>query len=207
MIFPSISNENGKLSLLVLHWPPSVRLVNEQFFDFCGANKELHIERSAQGDYEIMPPTGGETWRRNLMLSAQLYNWAEIDNSGIGFDSSTGYILPSGAIRSPAVSWVKKSRLGLLTQAQKRCFLPLCPDFVIELCSPSDRYKSLRHKMKGYIENGVSLAWLIDPETQQVTIFQANASVLILEKPVALTADNLLNGFELALGKIWDVGF
>ncbi len=120
-------------------------------------HKELRIERTAQGDCEIMAPTGGETGWRNLSLAAQLYLWAEQDRSGVAFDSSTGYTLPNGAIRSPDVSWVKRTRLTALTPKQKQRFLPLCPDFVIGLRSPSDTITTFQDKMQEYSENGASL--------------------------------------------------
>jgi Uma2 family endonuclease len=200
-------NENASVTSVVLHWPPSLHLLNEQFFEFCQANKELRIERTAQGDCEIKAPTGGETGWRNLSLAAQLYNWAERDGNGAAFDSSTGYALPNGAIRSPDVSWVKRTRLAALTPKQKQRFLPLCPDFVIELCSPSDSIKTLQDKMQEYIENGASLGWLIDPETQRVLVFQPKKAIVSLDKPEFLSADDLLIGFRLELQKIWDVGF
>ena len=200
-------NENAAVTSVVLHWPPSLQLVNDQFFDFCQANKELRIERTAQGDCEIMAPTGGETGWRNLSLAAQLYLWAEQDGSGVAFDSSTGYTLPNGAIRSPDVSWVKRTRLAALTPKQKQRFLPLCPDFVIELRSPSDTIKTLQDKMQEYSENGASLGWLIDPVAQQVLVFQPQKAIVSLDKPEFLSADDLLIGFRLDMGKIWEVGF
>ena len=203
----SMSHQNSPLNSLVLHWPPSLQLLNDQFFEFCQANKELRIERTAQGDCEIMAPTGGETGWRNLSLAAQLYLWAEQDGSGVAFDSSTGYTLPNGAIRSPDVSWVKRTRLATLTPKQKQRFLPLCPDFVIELRSPSDSIKTLQDKMQEYSENGVSLGWLIDPVAQQVLVFQPQKAIVSLDKPAFLSADDLLIGFRLDMGKIWDVGF
>lgn len=202
-----MSHQNSPLNSLVLHWPPSLQLLNDQFFEFCQANKELRIERTAQGDCEIMAPTGGETGWRNLSLAAQLYLWAEQDGSGVAFDSSTGYTLPNGAIRSPDVSWVKRTRLATLTPKQKQRFLPLCPDFVIELRSPSDSIKTLQDKMQEYSENGVSLGWLIDPVAQQVLVFQPQKAIVSLDKPAFLSADDLLIGFRLDMGKIWDVGF
>lgn len=202
-----VVNENAFVTGVVLHWPPSVHLVNEQFFDFCQANKELRIERTAQGDCEIMAPAGGETGWRNLSLAAQLYMWAERDGSGVAFDSSTGFTLPNGAIRSPDVSWVKRTRLAALTPQQKQRFLPLCPDFIIELRSPSDSIKTLQDKMQEYIENGASLGWLIDSESQQVLVFQPQVSIVSLDKPEFLSADGLLAGFRLELQKIWGVGF
>jgi Uma2 family endonuclease len=199
--------QNSYISPVVLHWPPSMRVVNDQFFEFCQANKELRIERTAQGDCEIMAPTGGETGWRNSGLTAQLYNWAEREGSGVVFDSSIGFILPNGAIRSPDVSWVKRTRLAVLTSEQKQRFLPLCPDFVIELRSPSDNLKALQEKLQEYIENGASLGWLIDTEGRQVLVFQPQKKLFSLEKPEVLSANEVLIGFELDMQKIWNVEF
>jgi Uma2 family endonuclease len=199
--------QNSYISPVVLHWPPSMRVVNDQFFEFCQANKELRIERTAQGDCEIMAPTGGETGWRNSGLIAQLYNWAEREGSGVVFDSSSGFVLPNGAIRSPDVSWVKRARLAVLTSEQKQRFLPLCPDFVIELRSPSDNLKALQDKMQEYIENGASLGWLIDTETRQVLVFQPQQKLISLEQPEVMSADEVLKRFELDMQKIWNVDF
>jgi Uma2 family endonuclease len=199
--------QNSYINPVVLHWPPSMRVVNDQFFEFCQANKGLRIERTAQGDCEIMAPTGGETGWRNSGLTAQLYNWAEKEGSGVVFDSSSGFVLPNGAIRSPDVSWVKRTRLAVLTPEQKQRFLPLCPDFVIELRSPSDNLKALQDKMQEYIENGASLGWLIDTEARQVFFFQPQKKPFSLEKPEVLSANEVLMGFELDMQKIWNVEF
>ncbi len=203
----SMTHQNSTLNSLVLHWPPSIHLMNDQFFDFCQVNKELRIELTAQGDCEIMAPTGGSTSWRNSRLITQLSVWADLEGSGVVFDSSGGFVLPNGAIRSPDVSWVKRSRLLTLTEIQKQRFLPLCPDFVIELRSPSDSMKNLQDKMQEYSENGASLGWLIDPEAQQVLVFQPKTAILCLDKPQFLLADNLLTGFSLDMQKLWDIGF
>ncbi|MEI6146142.1 MAG: Uma2 family endonuclease [Methylococcales bacterium] len=203
----SMTHQNSPLNSLVLHWPPSIHLMNDQFFDFCQVNKELRIELTAQGDCEIMAPTGGSTSWRNSRLITQLSVWADLEGSGVVFDSSGGFVLPNGAIRSPDVSWVERSRLLTLTEIQKQRFLPLCPDFVIELRSPSDSMKNLQDKMQEYSENGASLGWLIDPEAQQVLVFQPKTAILRLDKPQFLLADNLLTGFSLDMQKLWDVGF
>lgn len=203
----SMTHQNSPLNSLVLHWPPSIHLMNDQFFDFCQVNKELRIELTAQGDCEIMAPTGGSTSWRNSRLITQLSVWADLEGSGVVFDSSGGFVLPNGAIRSPDVSWVKRTRLLTLTEIQKQRFLPLCPDFVIELRSPSDSMKNLQDKMQEYSENGASLGWLIDPEAQQVLVFQPKTAILRLDKPQFLLADNLLTGFSLDMQKLWDVGF
>ena len=202
-----VVNENEQLTAVVLHWPPSLHLVNEEFFEFCQANKELRIELTAQGDCEIMAPTGGETGWRNSGLTAQLYNWAEREGSGVVFDSSSGFVLPNGAIRSPDVSWVKRTRLAVLTSEQKQRFLPLCPDFVIEVRSPCDNLKALQDKMQEYIENGASLGWLIDTEARQVLVFQPQQKLVSLEQSEVLSANEVLMGFKLDLKKIWNVAF
>lgn len=203
----SMTHQNSPLNSLVLHWPPSITLKNDQFFDFCQVNKELRIELTAQGDCEIMAPTGGSTSWRNSRLITQLSVWADLEGSGVVFDSSGGFVLPNGAIRSPDVSWVKRTRLLTLTEIQKQRFLPLCPDFVIELRSPSDSMKNLQDKMQEYSENGASLGWLIDPEAQQVLVFQPKTAILRLDKPQFLLADNLLTGFSLDMQELWNVGF
>ncbi len=202
-----VVNQQAEINAVILHWPPSLHMEEDQFFDFCQANRELRIERTQEGDCEIMAPTGGETGGRNLVLLGQLYIWTEQDGSGVAFDSSTGFILPSGAIRSPDVSWVKKSRLAILTSEQKKQFLPMSPDFVIELRSPSDTIKALQDKMLEYSVNGTGLGWLIDPETQRVYVYQPDKAVIVLENPSCVTSDDVVRGFTLELAKIWDVGF
>jgi len=206
-VLNNADKQDSQLSAVVLHWPPSLHLVNEQFFEFCQANKELRIERTAQGDYEIMAPTGGGTSWRNSRLITQLSIWADQEDSGVVFDSSGGFVLPNGAVRSPDVSWVKKTRLADLTPIQKQRFLPLCPDFVIELRSPSDNLATLQIKMQEYIENGASLGWLIDAEAKRVLVFQPSKSPLSLEEPEFLSADSVLTGFKLDMNKIWNIGF
>ena len=202
-----VVNQQAEVNAVVLHWPPSLRLEEDQFFNFCQANRELRIERTAEGDCEIMTPTGWETGRLNLIVAAQLYYWAEQEGSGIATDSSTGFILPNGAVRSPDAAWIRKSRLVHLTAEQKQKFLPLCPDFVIELRSPSDHINVLQDKMQEYSVNGASLGWLIDPETKQVQVYQPDRAVIVVDDPACVSTDYVLKGFTLELTKIWDVGF
>ena len=142
---------------IVLQYPEDrtpVRILSEQgmtddeFYDFCQANPDLRIERTAQGEITILPGTGGETGYRNIILSSRLYTWAESDGRGVAFDSSTEFRLPNGAARMPDASWVDRSRLALLTREQKRRFPPICPDFVVELISPSDRLPEIQEKMR-----------------------------------------------------------
>lgn len=178
----------SQISPMVLHWPVSMRLDDRRFYEFCRANRDLRIERTQAGDCEIMAPTGGETSWRNSRLITLLSIWAEQEGSGVVFDSSRGFILANGAIRSPDVSWVRKSRLAALSKEQKQRFLPLCPDFVIELRSPTDNLPALQAKMREYLENGAHLGWLIDPKEQRVYVFPPEGSMSVLENPESLSA-------------------
>lgn len=186
--------------------PPTLELkidlTDEQFFQLCQQNRDLRFERTAKGELIIMPPTGGETGNRNIDLAFQLQAWSRQNNLGKAFDSSTGFTLPNGADRSPDVSWVRRDRWESLTTQQKQKFLPLCPDFVVELCSPSDSLKKVQAKMQEYIDNGARLGWLIDPEARRVEIYCQNQDVEILENPATLSGEDILPGFVLDLNPI-----
>jgi Uma2 family endonuclease len=192
---------------VVLHTHPMLDLDEEQFFRFCQQNKDLRIERTAEGDLEVMPPAGWETGHRNLKLAVQLGTWAEQDNTGIATDSSGGFRLPNGAVRATDAAWVRRERLAGLTPEQKQRFLPLCPDFVIELRSPTDSLTLVQAKMREYIENGARLGWLIDPEERKVHVYQPNDRVEISDKPDSVSGDPILPGFVLDLKPIWEPGF
>jgi Uma2 family endonuclease len=192
---------------LVLHLRPVIEMTREQFFEFCQLNRDVRIERTAEGDLVIMPPTGGETGARNARLIAQVTQWAEQDGSGVVFDSSTGFDLPNGATRSPDVAWVKRSRLAELTPEQKQRFLPLCPDFIIELRSPSEPLSILQEKMEEYLANGAQLGWLIDPVERRVYLYRPDAPVERLDNPTRLSGDPVLPGFVLDLEAVWEPGF
>jgi Uma2 family endonuclease len=191
---------------VVLHTRPALEMDEEQFFEFCQLNREWRIERSAEGDLEIMPPTGGETGNRTFELTTDVGVWARHDSSGVGFDSSTGFVLPNGAIRSPDASWVKRERLANFTVEQKQRFLPLCPDFLIELRSPSDPLVPIEAKMLEYMENGARLGWLIDPVEKKVYVYKPGEPVEVLNKPDRLSGDPVLPGFVLGLKPVWEPG-
>ena len=178
-----------------------------QFFAFCQLNPELRIERTAEGDVEIMPPPGGETSRKNLKLGRQLDDWAERDGTGVAFDSSAGFILPDRTVRSPDAAWVLKSRLAQLRPEAKDRFLPLCPDFVVELRSPSDALATLQAKLEEYIANGARLGWLLDPSSRTVYVYRPGVAVETLERATEVKGDPQLPGFTLALAPIWEPGF
>jgi Uma2 family endonuclease len=187
--------------------PGPLRLDEEAFFAFCQANRDLRIERTAQGEIVIMAPVGGESSSRSATITAALWHWAKADGRGIAFDASAGFLLPNGAVRSPDAAWVDRERLRRLTPEEKQRFLPLCPDFVIELRSPSDRPEDLRAKMAEYIANGARLGWLLDPLTRTVTVYRPGMAPTVLTDPVAVTADPVLPGFSLDLADVWDPGF
>jgi Uma2 family endonuclease len=191
---------------VVLHTRPALEMNEEQFFEFCQLNKDWRIERSAEGDLEVMVPTGFETSDRNLEINMQLRLWTKQDGSGIASDSSGGFILPNGAMRSPDASWIPRERLAGLTPEQKQRFLSLCPDFVIELRSPSDPLAPIEAKLREYVENGARLGWLIDPEERRVHVYRPNNRVEISDKPVSVSGDPILPGFVLDLRPIWEPG-
>ena len=191
-------------SPLVLQIPSSMQMTDEQFFDFCQMNCNLRIERNQFGDISIMSPTGSETGNRNFNLAGQLYIWTEKDGTGICFDSSSGFTLSTGAERSPDASWMKLERWNTLSVEQQQKFAPICPDFVVELRSPSDNLKSLQEKMEEYMrEPGVQLGWLIDRKQRQVYIYRPGKTVECLENPDTLSGENILPGFMLNMSKIW----
>ena len=180
----------------------SIDLTDEQFFLLCQNNGDLRFERTASGELIIMPPTGGETGNRNFEITVGLGIWNKQYNLGKGFDSSTGFKLPNGANRSPDASWVKQERWEALNQEQKRKFIPLCPDFVVELRSPTDSLKQLQAKMQEYIDNGARLGWLIDAKTRRVEIYRRNQDVELLENPVTLSGEDVLPGFVLDISAV-----
>jgi len=191
---------------LPLNLPSSIGLyvTQEQFTLLSAANRDLKLERTARGELIVNPPTGWETGERNFSISGQLYRWYE-DNDDLGkaFDSSTGFILPNGATRSPDACWVSQERWDGLSGEQKGTFANICPDFVIELRSSSDRIEPLQEKMREYIENGARLGWLLDPQQKQVEIYRQDLPVEVLENPESLSGEEVLPGFVLNLRRVW----
>ena len=189
---------------VVLKLTPVINLTDDQLFELCQLNGDWRIEYTAQGELIVMPPTGGETSNRNAELTFQVQAWTRQDQAGVAFDSSGGFKLPNGATRSPDAAWVRRSRLTGLTREQKQKFLPLCPDFVIELRSPTDNLQAALDKMQEYLDNGAQLGWLLDPLTRRVHVYVPQRSPEILEAPSTVSADPLLPGFVLDLRKIWE---
>ncbi len=189
-------------SALLVRFPPALCLTDDRLYEFCRLNRELRIERTARGELSIMAPTGGDSSDRNAKIAFQLRRWAKRDGTGRTFDSSRGFRLPNGAVRSPDASWVASARLATLTDEQREAFIPLCPDFVVELRSPSDSLSALRDKMAEYIENGARLGWLIDPPGRQVFVNRPDSPPERLEAPASVAADSVLPGFRLETDEI-----
>jgi Uma2 family endonuclease len=180
-----------------LRLAPLFELDDDQLYAFCQLNRDLRIERDAHGVLVLMASAGGGSSARNLELCRQLGNWAARDGSGIAFDSSVGFVLPNGAMRSPDAAWVRRSRWEALSEADRERFPPLCPDFVIELRSPSDRLPQLQRRLREFMRNGAQLGWLIDPRRRSVLVYRPAEPVQTLLSPDHLSADPVLPGFAL----------
>ncbi len=188
---------------VVVHTRPAINMDDEQFFQFCQVNRDLQIERTPEGDILIMAPEGLSSGHGSAELVALFNQWAKRDGTGQVFGPSTGFILPNGAIRAPDVAWVRNQRLEALTEAQWHRFAPLCPDFVLELRSPSDTLRRLQQKMVEYRDNGAQLGWLLDPVSKQVHVYRPGAAIEVLDNPASLSGEPLLPGFVLDVSQIW----
>jgi Uma2 family endonuclease len=188
---------------LVLRTRPALDLSEDQFFEFCQLNGDLRIERTAEGEWLIMPPTGLGTGDRNTEITRQLANWARQDGTGRAYDSSTGFRLANGAVRSPDASWLPKERLVQFSEHERERFAPICPDFVLELWSPADRLADVQAKMAEYVANGASLGWLLYPPERRVYVYRPGQPVERLDRAESVAGDPVLPGFTLDLREIW----
>ena len=182
---------------------PLLKLDEEQFFQLTLQNPEQPLEQNAQGEVIIVAPTGGFSGRRNSKLIQQLENWNDKDQRGEVFDSSTLFRLPKGSARSPDAAWVERSRWEALTEEEQERFPPLCPDFVIELRSKTDRLVDLQEKLVEYLDNGAQLGWIIDPLLKQVHLYTAGHAVQILDQPATVAGTGCMAGFTLNLKDIF----
>ncbi len=179
-----------------------LRLDEAEFYRLCQANRDLRLELTAEGNLIIMPPTGWETGHRNSDLNWYVVSWAKSDGTGLVFDSSTGFKLPNGATRSPDVAWVRKTRLEAPAPDPNK-FLPLCPDFAIELRSASDTLSTLQDKMQEYMANGLQLGWLINPKGKTVEIYRAGQAVETVSFSTVMSGESLLPGLTIDLTEIF----
>ena len=187
--------------------PKGFKITPQQFEQLANTEQLTRMELTQEGELIIMSPTGGEAGRKNRRLIQQIGIWTDQNGTGEAFDSSTLFILPNGARRSPDVSWIKLERWNALTLQEKQGFPPISPDFIIELVSPSDlknqRYADLQLKMQEYLENGVKLGWLIEPSTKIVEIYRLGQERETLNYPQTLSGEAILPGFILDLSDIW----
>jgi Uma2 family endonuclease len=189
---------------ITLQLAPIVAMTQDQFFDLCQLNADKRIERTADGELIIMAPSCGESGFQDLSVGAQLWLWTQQTGMGKATGPSGGYILPNGANRAPDAAWLAPAQLAILTPAQWKKFLPLCPFFLIEVKSPSDELKRLQDKMAEYIANGCQVGWLIVPETKQVHVYRPGQAVVVLDNPQSVSADPDLPGFVLDLKPVWN---
>ena len=187
------------MTAVTLNLEPLVILTNDAFSALCQANPEVKFERTSFGELIIMPPTGGESGSQNRRLTQRLGNWTDEDGTGEAFDSSTMFQLPNGAYRSPDAAWVSLLRWQALTPEERKVFPPICPDFVVELRSPTDSLKAVQNKMQEYFDNGLRLGWLINPKDQQVEIYRQGQEKEVLQAPTSVSGEQLLPGFVLSL--------
>jgi Uma2 family endonuclease len=188
---------------LALHLP-RVGRSPDWFYEFCQANGDLQFEQTAEGEIIVMAPACFESGGQELEIGRQLSNWARREGSGRANGSNAGFRLPNGATRAPDASWTLKSRLTKLTADEREKFPPLCPDFVIEVRSPSDRLPTLRAKMDEYLANGVRLGWLIDPKQRKVYVYRPEKTVQVRSNPRQISGSPELPGFVLKLAEIWE---
>ncbi|NMG09188.1 Uma2 family endonuclease [Brasilonema sp. UFV-L1] len=187
------------MSNLPLYIPANLKVSEEQFVLLAAANRDVQLERTATGELIIMPPTGGNTGKRNIDIEGQLWFWNRQSKLGVAFNSSTAFRLPNGAERSPDAAWVTQARWDALKPEEQDSFPPLCPDFAIELRSKSDNMEPLRKKMQEYIDHGLRLGWLIDTKNKKVEIYRALQPVEVLDNSTSLSGEDVLPGFVLDL--------
>lgn len=189
-------------SLVLCLGPLQRRVTDDDFFEFCVLNKELRIEMTKEGAIVVKLPVGGESGHRNFNLTVAFGIWAEADGTGVGFDSSTVFTLPNGAKRAPDLSWVLRERWEAIPKKQRKKFPSICPDFVVELRSETDKLETVKAKVEEYLENGAQLGWLIDPLEKKIYVYRPNARVKILHQPATISGEPLLKGLTLKLAGI-----
>jgi len=191
------------MTAITINFNNVIKLTDDQFYQLCQDNPDVKFERNAKGELIVMPPTGGETGKRNAKLTARFVLWNEQTQLGEVFDSSTCFKLPNGSDRSPDVSWIQLERWNALTPEQREKFPPIAPDFVLELMSPSDSLSVVQAKMQEYMDAGVKLGWLIDRKTGRIEIYRQGQTKEVLEFPTRLSGEEILPGFILDLQIVW----
>jgi Uma2 family endonuclease len=197
----------GELLIRSISFPfflrPSRPISDDALLEFCAANDSLRIERNPAGELVVMTPAGGKTGKAELYIGRELDNWVEI-NGGDAFGSNTGFSLPDGSVRAPDAAWLSPEKWNSLTPEEQRRFVPFCPEFVIELRSPSDSIAELETKMTEWIANGAQLAWLIDPLRKLAVIYRPGREPETLLQPDFLHGEGPIAGFALKMQRLWD---
>ena len=191
------------MTAVTLNLDAIATITHEQFWELSLTNRDVRLELTEKGKLVVMPPTGAESGKRNFDLSGQIWNWNRQTKLGSAYDSSTGFRLPNGAVRSPDTAWVKQERLDALDYTPEK-FLPLAPDFVVELRSASDSVKDLQDKMREYMVNGVRLGWLLNPQDRTVEVYRMGNEIEVLRSPTSLSGEDVLPGLVLELKGILD---
>lgn len=189
---------------LPLRFRPATPMSDEELMRFSAANEVLRVERDANGEILVMTPAGSRTSKMNMRIGRLLDEWAEVDSRGVAFDSNGGFTLPDGSMRAADAAWVALPRWKALSDADQSRYAPLCPDFVIELRSPSDSLPELKEKMEQWIANGAQLAWLIDPIEQEVFVYRPGESAEVRHHPTSVQGNGVMAGFELVMARIWE---
>jgi Uma2 family endonuclease len=188
---------------LPIRFRPARPMSDDELLRFCAANDALRVEREANGDLLVMTPAGNRTGKKNTAIISALDVWAQTDGRGYAFDSNTGFTLADGSMRSPDAAWVAAERWDALSEEDQVRFSPICPEFVVELRSESDRLNDLETKMEQWMANGAKVGWLIDPELKRVTIYRTGKITERLEQPEVVFGDGPVAGFELGMERIW----
>ena len=196
---PSLKSRERESIALMVARESGLRASPRAFWRLCVANPDLRLERTARGEVIVMAPAGSDSGWRNGKLTMRLGNWAEVDGTGEFFDSSTGYTLPNGAVRSPDASWIARDRWLSLPLAARKRFAPISPDFVVEITSPTDTLKITREKMLEYLDQSVRLGWLLDPKSGLAEIYRPDRPIESLARPATLSGEDVLPGFVLDL--------
>jgi Uma2 family endonuclease len=178
-------------------------MTDEELMRFCAVNDDLRVEREPNGEILVMTPANIKTSSMNSRINRLLDEWAEADGRGIVSGPDGGYTLPDGSMRAPDAAWVANRRWQALSKEDQGRFAPICPDFVIELRSPSDNLADLQAKMEMWTANGAEVAWLIDPLEKAVTIYRPGEQPEVLAQPTSVQGTGPIAGFELVLGRIW----
>ncbi|MGB8481284.1 MAG: Uma2 family endonuclease [Acidobacteriaceae bacterium] len=200
--------ERGELSIRSISFPlvlrPSRRLSDDELLEFCAANDSLRIERNPAGELIVMTPSGGKTSNRESYLSRELDLWTERDGRGVAFNANGGFLLPDGSVRAADAAWLSLEKWNGLTLEEQSKFPPFCPEFVVELRSPSDAISELEKKMGDWISNGAQLGWLIDPQRKLAMIYRPGQEPETLLQPESLHGEGPIAGFELKMQRLWE---